>query len=89
MLLAHPRSAGHGLNLQDGGRRLVMFAQTWALEERLQIVERIGPTRQAQSGHPRAVFIHHIIADGTLDDAMMQRMDSKRSVIDTLMEAMK
>jgi len=89
MLLAHPRSAGHGLNLQDGGRRLVMFAQTWALEERLQIVERIGPTRQAQSGHPRTVFIHHIIADGTLDELMLKRIESKKDVLETLMENLK
>ncbi|HEY0200319.1 MAG TPA: SNF2-related protein, partial [Burkholderiaceae bacterium] len=61
LLFAHPQSAGHGLNLQDGGNILVMFSHWWALEEYLQIIERIGPTRQAQAGHPRPVFIHHIV----------------------------
>ncbi|MEE1163642.1 MAG: DEAD/DEAH box helicase, partial [Lachnospiraceae bacterium] len=57
LLLAHPASAGHGLNLQDGGHILVMFAHWWNLEQYQQIVERIGPVRQLQSGHPRSVFI--------------------------------
>ena len=89
MLLAHPASAGHGLNLQDGGRRLVMFSQTWNLEERLQIIERLGPTRQAQSGHPRTVFIHNIIAEGTIDELMLRRIESKKDVLETLMENLK
>ena len=45
MLLAHPASCGHGLNLQDGGNILVFFSRGWNLEEHEQIIERIGPTR--------------------------------------------
>ena len=87
MLLAHPAAAGHGLNLQDGGRRMVLFSPWWALEEYQQIIERIGPTRQAQSGHPRAVFIHRIVAQGTLDDAVLSRLDDKASVQAALLAA--
>lgn len=89
VLFAHPASAGHGLNLQDGGNILVFFSHWWDLEQYQQIVERIGPTRQAQAGHDRPVFIHHIVAKDTVDEVVMERRESKREVQDLLMESMK
>lgn len=89
ILFAHPASAGHGLNLQDGGNILAFFSVNWNLEEHLQIIERIGPTRQAQSGRNRPVFVHYIIADGTIDDLVLARLESKRSIQDILMGAMR
>lgn len=87
LLLAHPASAGHGLNLQDGGRRMVLFSPWWDLEQHQQILERIGPTRQAQSGHPRAVFVHRLVAADTLDSAVLDRLDGKASVQAALLAA--
>ncbi len=89
VLFAHPASAGHGLNLQDGGNILAFFGHWWDLEQYQQIIERIGPTRQAQAGHDRPVFIHHIVARDTLDEIVMARRESKREIQDLLMEAMK
>lgn len=89
ILLAHPQSAGHGLNLQDGGNILVFFGHNWNLEDRLQIIERIGPMRQMQSGHNRPVWIYNIIAHKTLDRAVIERVDGKKSVQDALLENMK
>ena len=89
ILFAHPASAGHGLNLQDGGNTLVFFAHNWNLEERLQIIERIGPTRQKQAGHNRPVFIHNIIARDTVDEMVMERVETKREIQDILLAAMK
>jgi SNF2 family DNA or RNA helicase len=89
LLFAHPASAGHGLNLQDGGNILVFFGHWWNLEEYQQIIERIGPTRQKQAGHDRPVFIHHILTRGTVDEVVMARRQSKRQVQDLLLEAMK
>ncbi len=89
VLFAHPASAGHGLNLQDGGNILVFFGHNWNLEEFMQIVERIGPTRQMQAGHDRPVYIHHIVARDTVDEVVMARRDSKREVQDLLLEACK
>jgi SNF2 family DNA or RNA helicase len=86
MLLAHPASCGHGLNLQDGGNILVFYSRGWNLEEHEQIIERIGPTRQAQSGHPRPVYIYNIVAEKTLDEAVAVRLASKREVMDILLE---
>ena len=89
VLFAHPASAGHGLNLQDGGNIIAFFGHWWNLEEYQQIIERIGPTRQAQAGHDRPMFIHHIVATDTVDEMVMARRDSKAEVQDILMQAMK
>ncbi len=89
VLFTHPASAGHGLNMQDGGNILVFFSHWWDLEQYQQIIERIGPTRQIQAGHNRPVFIHHIIAASTMDEMVMERRNSKRTVQDILLDAMK
>ncbi len=86
MLLAHPASCGHGLSLQDGGHILVFFSTGWGLEEHEQIIERIGPTRQAQAGHPCAVYVYSIVAEGTLDEDVQERIKTKRRVLDILLE---
>lgn len=89
MLVANAASAGHGLNLQDGGYILARYDHWWDLEQYDQILERIGPVRQTQAGHPRAVFDYHIVARDTVDELVMSRRESKRSVQDILLDAMK
>jgi len=89
MLLAHPQSAGHGLSLQHGGNICCFFTSNWSLETDSQAIERLGPTRQAQSGYNRPVFVHRIVARRTLDEVVVTRLKSKASVQDALMEAMK
>jgi SNF2 family DNA or RNA helicase len=90
VLFAHSASAGHGI---DGFQRvcniMVFFTMAWDLEQYLQIIERIGPVRQMQSGMDRPVFIHHIIARDTIDEDVLERGREKKSVQDILLEAMK
>lgn len=89
VLFAHPASAGHGLNLQDGGNILVFFSHWWDLEQYQQIVERIGPTRQAQAGHPRPVFIYHIVARDTVDELVIERRQGKQGIQELLLASLK
>jgi SNF2 family DNA or RNA helicase len=89
LLLAHPASAGHGLNMQDGGNILVYFSHDWNLENRAQILERIGPTRQLQSGYNRNVFVYEIIARGTMDEIVIERVKTKASIQDLFLKAMR
>lgn len=89
LLLAHPASAGHGLNLQDGSNILAFFSVNWNLEEHQQIIERIGPVRQLQAGHNRPVFLHFILAADTVDEMVLERLQTKREVQDILLSAMK
>lgn len=88
--LAHPASMGHGVDgLQDVTNIVALFGHSWNLELYQQLIERIGPVRQMQSGHDRPVFVYHIIARDTVDELMMARRESKREVQDILLEAMK
>lgn len=89
LMFTHPASAGHGLNMQDGGNILAFFSINWNLEEHLQIIERIGPVRQIQAGYNRPVFIYYIMVKDTVEQMVLERLKSKRSVQDILMEAMK
>ena len=89
MMAAHPASAGHGLNLQHGGNILVDFSSGWDLEYDQQIIERIGPMRQMQSGYDRPVYRYRIMAHGTVDYLVKTRRETKRSVQSILLEAMK
>lgn len=87
MLLAHPQSAGHGINLAKGGRNIVFFMSTWDLETRVQIIERLGPARQAQINSGLATRIFDIIARNTIDGDVLHKLESKCTVQDALMRA--
>jgi SNF2 family DNA or RNA helicase len=89
LLFTHPASAGHGLNLQHGGSRLVYFSSSWNFEEHAQILERIGPVRQAQSGYRRNVFCYYLVAKRTVDEDVQEALTTKRSVQNVLMDGMR
>ncbi|MNL15910.1 hypothetical protein D3C87_1369250 [compost metagenome] len=87
---AHPASVGHGVDgLQNHTNIMAFFGYSWSLENYLQFIERIGPTRQFQAGFKRPVFMHMIMAADTLDELVLERLHSKREVQDILMEALK
>lgn len=88
-LVAHPAQLGHGLSLQDAGNILCFYGTGWNLEHHDQMIERIGPMRQFQAGHDRAVFVYYILTENTLDDVKFERHATKRSTQDLLLEAMK
>ena len=84
MLLAHPQSAGHGLNLQAGGRLIVWFTLDWSLELYQQFNARLH-----RQGQTRPVFIYHLLATNTVDELVLERLHSKRSVQDVLLDGLK
>ena len=81
---------GHGVDgLQNHCYTGAFFGHWWSLEQRQQMIERIGPTRQVQAGFNRSVTIHDIVARGTVDELAIQRHRTKASVQSLLMDAMK
>lgn len=84
VMLAHPASAGHGLNLQAGGHIIVWFGQTWSLELYQQFNGRLY--RQGQQGH---VIIHHLILEGTHDEDVIKALRAKDKKQDSLMNSIK
>lgn len=88
--LGHPASMGHGVDgLQEHCNTVVFFAQDPNLEYHDQILERVGPMRQFQAGKDRPVFLHYLVARGTIDELEMTRRQTKRSVQDALLDYMK
>jgi hypothetical protein len=87
LMAVHPQSAGHGVNLQYGGRAMVHFTHTWNAELREQVEARIAPIRQQSAGLNRAVVHYNLIAAGTLDRDVLERVAGKISVQETLLRA--
>lgn len=89
VLLLHPASAGHGLSLQHGGNQMIFFSLDWNLGNYQQVIERIGPMRQYQSGLDRPCFIHYLVSPDTIDEIVLDRLQSKGDVQDLIKSAMK
>ena len=83
--LIHPASAGHGLNLQDGGSTLVWFGLTWSLELYQQTVARLW--RQGQSA--KAVAVIRIVAKGTMDEDVIKAIKGKDRTQSRMLDAVK
>lgn len=84
ILLAHPASAGHGLNMQDGGHIIVWYGLNWSLELYLQANARLH--RQGQS---ETVIIHHLVLKNSIDERVMSVLQGKEQQQEALMEAVK
>ena len=84
MLLCHPASAGHGLNLQEGGHIIVWFGLPWSLELYQQANARLNRMGQGQS-----VIVHHILCEGTLDEKVMSTLSRKNATQRGLLDALK
>ena len=84
MLLAHPASAGHGLNLQHGGSIIVWFGLNWSLELYQQFNGRLH-----RQGQTKPVRVVHIVADGCIDDKVMLAIENKAETQQQLLDALK
>ena len=84
VMLAHPASAGHGLNIQAGGNLIVWFGQTWSLELYQQFNARLY--RQGQKNH---VVINHLILQGTHDEDVIRALKNKDKKQNALMNSIK
>lgn len=84
MLLAHPASAGHGLNLQQGGSLCVWFGLNWSLELYQQFNARLH-----RQGQTKPVRIVHIVAKGCIDERVLTVLADKDAVQSKLLNALK
>ena len=82
--LIHPASAGHGLNLQQGGSTIVWFGLTWSLELYQQLNARLY-----RQGQKNTVIIHHIITKNTIDENVIKALGRKDVGQNALIEAVK
>lgn len=82
--LIHPASAGHGLNLQQGGSTFVWFGLTWSLELYQQTNGRLY-----RQGQKNTVVIQHIVTKGSIDEQILKALERKNKTQEDLIEAVK
>lgn len=84
ILLTHPASAGHGLNMQDGGNTIIWFGMNWSLELYQQANARLH-----RQGQKSTVTVYHLIVDDSIDERVMKALENKTNSQDELMDAVK
>ena len=84
LLLAHPASAGHGLNLQEGGSTVIWFGLTWSLELYQQANARLH-----RQGQRETVTVFHLVAEGAVDEEVMHVLAGKADRQEAMLEAVK
>ena len=82
--LIHPASAGHGLNLQDGGSTIIWFGLTWSLELYQQLNARLW-----RQGQKDTVVVEHLITKGTVDEDVMDVLEKKDATQSALIDAVR
>jgi len=84
LLLAHPASAGHGINLQHGGSLIVWFGLNWSLELYQQFNGRLH-----RQGQTKPVRVIHIVTSGCIDDKVLAAIHNKAKTQDDLLNALR
>ena len=84
LLAVHPKSAGHGLNLQHGGCHMVFLSLPWSLELYEQTIGRLH-----RSGQAHAVWCYVMLTNKTVDEKIFAALHDKRAVSDIAMEELK
>lgn len=84
ILLVHPKSAAHGLNLQHGGNNVVWYGPTFSAEDYIQLNKRLH-----RSGQKKPVMVHHFVVKGTIDEDALASTNGKISTQESLLNALK
>ena len=84
VLVVHPQSLAHGLNLQAGGNDLIYYSLTDNLEDYQQLIKRLH--RRGVKGQVR---VHRLVATDTMDEAVIKRLNSKATNQTALLDAVK
>lgn len=84
VMLAHPASCGHGLNLQQGGHIIVWFGLTWSLELYQQANARLN-----RQGQTKPVMIYHLVTADTAEARVMQAIKEKSTTQAALIDCVK
>jgi len=80
----HPKSAGHGLNLQSGGWNMVFISLPWSLELYEQTVGRLH-----RGGQMHEVWVYILMAEKTIDEKIWAALHNKRAISEIAMEELK
>lgn len=82
VMLLHPQSCGHGINIQKGGHTLVWYTVPDSLESYIQVNGRLN-----RQGQTEPVMIHHLLTSGTVDKGLLKALDNKTAEEQALLDA--
>jgi hypothetical protein len=80
LMTINPAGKAEGINLQYGGRAITFYSLTWNFSDYAQVIERLGPTRQAQSGLNRTVYVNHLVTENTVDEDILDVLAGRESL---------
>ena len=72
ILFLQPRSAGHGLNLAEGGSTMFFYSQVWSNDLSKQTIARLW-----RRGQTKPVNVYHLVMQNTVDELMVVRIAQK------------
>ena len=84
VLIAHPASAGYGLNLQDGGHHVIWFGLTWNYEQYTQANARLH-----RQGQQEKVIVHQLVVKDSRDEDVIEALGDKRGMQDWVLDSLK
>lgn len=74
ILIVHPASIAHGVNLQQGGRTIIWYSLPWSYEHYTQLRARLY-----RQGQKKPVVMHHLIANGTVETNVIKALSDKKT----------
>ena len=84
LLLCHPASLSHSVNMQQGSHLLVWYSLPWSLEQYLQLTARLH-----RQGQTKTVISHHLIMEGSIDEKVVKALTAKDKGMRSFLEALK
>lgn len=84
LLAVHPKSAGHGINLQFGANHMIFLSLPWSLELYEQVVGRIH-----RGGQTKEVWVYVLLTNKTIDERIWAALADKRAISDIALEELK
>lgn len=84
LLICHPASLAYGVNMQAGSHILLWYSLTWSLEHYLQLNKRLH-----RQGQRFGVIVHHLIAEGTIDEVVLKALIEKQDIQQALLDYLK
>lgn len=84
LMVVHPASVGHGLNLQSGGSIIVWYGIPWSLELYQQLNSRLY-----RQGQKEVTVINHLVLKGTIDEVVVKALQGKCELQDEFIKAVK
>ena len=84
ILLGQIQSMSLGLNLQGAGNTIIFFTPTYSQEDYAQFIRRVW-----RQGQGKRVIVHHILTENTVDESVLQAVQTKSSVQEILLKRLK